>query len=268
MSGPRGVRPLVDELVERIKSMESVLVAFSGGLDSSTVAALAYKALSDRALAVTVNSPLLPQGELEEAVRVARLIGIRHRVVELNELEIPGFSDNPRDRCYLCKKARFALLKDVASREGFRAVLDGTTKSDLKDFRPGIKAAVEEGVRSPLLEAGLSKSDVREVAKFLGLPIYNKPPSSCLATRIPYGQRITLEKLRKVDLAERVVKERLGVSLVRVRLHGDDMARIEVGPRERKSFFSEEILDFVVSEFKRLGFKIITLDLEGYRVND
>jgi len=267
MRGSRDLRPLVDELVERIKKMESVLVAFSGGLDSSTVAALAYRALGDRALAVTINSPLLPQGELEEAVRVAQLIGIRHRIVEFNELELPGFSDNPQDRCYICKKARFVLLKKLASREGFRAILDGTTKSDLSDYRPGMRAAIEEGVRSPLLEAGLSKSEVRELAKFLGLPNYDKPPSSCLATRIPYGQRITPEKLRKIDLAEGVVKERLKASLVRVRLHGDDVARIEVSPRERRLFFSEEVLDLIVSEFKRLGFRVIALDLEGYRAS-
>jgi uncharacterized protein len=268
MKEARDLRLLADELEGEIKKLESALVAFSGGVDSSTVAALAYRALGDRALAVTINSPLLPHGELEEAVKVARAIGIRHRVVELNELELPGFSDNPQDRCYICKKARLALLKELASKEGFRAILDGTTKSDLSDHRPGIRAAIEEGVRSPLLEAGLSKGEVRELAKLLGLPNHDRPPSSCLATRIPYGQRITLEKLRRVDLAERVVKERLGASLVRVRLHGDDVARIEVSPRERRLFFSEEVLDFIASELKRFGFRVVALDLEGYRAGN
>jgi len=265
MNGPRDLKSLVDELIEEIKRMKSALVAFSGGVDSSTLAALAYKALGDRALAVTINSPLLPHGELDEAVKVARVIGMRHLVVEFNELELPGFSDNPRGRCYICKKARLAVLKDIASREGLKAILDGTTKSDLSDYRPGIRALIEEGVRSPLLEAGLSKDKVREIARLLGLPVHNKPPSSCLATRIPYGQKITLEKLRRIDLAERVIKERLGASLVRVRLHGGDLARIEVDPRERRLFFSEEALNFIAIEFKKLGFKIVALDVEGYR---
>ncbi len=267
MNESRDLRSLVDKLIEEIKKMESVLVAFSGGVDSSVLAALAYKALGDRALAVTINSPLLPHGELDEAVEVARRIGIRHLVVEFNELELPGFPDNPRDRCYVCKKARLVVLKDVASREGLKAVLDGATKSDLSDYRPGIRALAEEGVRSPLLEAGLSKDEVRGMARLLGLPVHNKPPSSCLATRIPYGQKITLEKLRRIGSAERVIKERLGASLVRVRLHGDDLARIEVDPRERRLFFSEEVLDFIVSELKRLGFRVVALDLEGYRAS-
>ncbi|MDH5816445.1 MAG: ATP-dependent sacrificial sulfur transferase LarE [Candidatus Nezhaarchaeota archaeon] len=260
----RDLKFMVEELVSRLKGKGSVLVAFSGGVDSSLVAYLAHLALGNEALAVTIKSPLSPFGELEEAIEIAKLIGIRHEIVELNELEIPGFSSNPRDRCYLCKKFRFKKLKELASQRGIRVIVDGTSKSDALEHRPGIRALIEEGVYSPLLEAGFTKDQVREIVKLLNLPFHDKPPNSCLMTRIPYGSEVTLERLARIGLAEKIVKERLKLRMIRVRDHGD-LARIEVSRDERRLFFDETVLDFVANELKRLGFKFVTLDVEGYR---
>ena len=258
------LRIVIENLIRRIREKKSMLIAFSGGVDSSVLAFLARQALGDKALAVTIKSPLLPPGELEEAIMMAKWIGIEHVIIELNELEIPGFSNNPRNRCYLCKKFRFSKLKEIAMRKGFNVVADGTNKSDLSEYRPGLKAAIEEGIYSPFLEAGLSKEDIRKIARHLNLPVYDKPPSSCLATRIPYGENITLERLRRIGLAEKAIKELLGISMVRVRDHGD-IARIEVYRGDRKLFFNDEALEIIVNELKRLGFKFVTLDLEGYK---
>ncbi|MEM4576145.1 MAG: ATP-dependent sacrificial sulfur transferase LarE [Candidatus Nezhaarchaeales archaeon] len=260
----KDVRTLVDELCKKLKEKGSVLVAFSGGLDSSVVACLAHRALGSKAIAVTIDSPLLPPGELEDALKTARLIGIRHKVIKLNELELPGFSRNPRERCYLCKKFRFKKLKEMALQEGINVLVDGTNKSDALEYRPGLKAALEEGIYSPLLEAGLTKNDVLRIAIYLKLPLHNKPSNTCLATRIPYGQEITIERLMRIGLAEKVIKEILNLRIVRVRDHGD-LARIEVDPTERRFFFNETALDLVVTELRKLGFRFVTLDLEGYK---
>lgn len=258
------LKSTVEELIDRIRRKGSVLVAFSGGVDSSVVAYLARLALGSKALAVTIKSPLLPPDELEEAIEIAKLINVKHEVIELNELEIPGFSNNPIDRCYLCKKFRFKKLKRLASQKCLHVVVDGTSKSDTLEYRPGLRALIEEGIYSPLLETGLTKDHVREIARFLNLPFYDKPSNTCLMTRIPYGSEASLERLTRIGLAEKIVKEHLKLRVVRVRDHGD-IARIEVGRNERRLFFNEAVLDFVANELRKLGFKFVTLDVEGYR---
>ncbi|MCS7139381.1 MAG: ATP-dependent sacrificial sulfur transferase LarE [Candidatus Nezhaarchaeota archaeon] len=260
----RDLKSLIYELIVRLQEKGSVLVALSGGVDSSVVAFLANQALGVKALAVTIDSPLMPPGELEDAINIAKFIGIRHRVIELNELEVPGLSNNPRDRCYLCKKFRFRKLKELALEEGISVVADGTNRSDSFEYRPGLKAAIEEGVYSPLLEAGLTKNDVREIAKYLNLPFHDKPPNACLATRVPYGEKLTIERLKRIGLAEKIVKDHLGVKLVRVRDHGD-LARIEVDLDYLRLFPSNELLKSITAKLKMLGFRFVTLDLEGYK---
>lgn len=254
----------IGEIQKKLKRKGSAIVAFSGGVDSSVVAALAYKALKDRALAVTVDSPLLPSGELEDAGRIAAKIGINHVVIQSNELEIPRFKNNPPNRCYLCKRFRFGKLREMAEEMGFQTVIDGTNLSDLGDYRPGLRAMKEEGVYSPLLEAGLSKEDSRSIAKLLHLPTADKPASACLASRIPYHSELTLNRLKRIASAENYIKKVANVKVVRVRDHGD-LARIEIGRHERKKFFNDKLLDKVTQKLQKLGYRYVTLDLMGYR---
>jgi uncharacterized protein len=227
------------------------------------VAATAKIALKNKALAVTINSPLILQEEIEEAIKVAREIGINHIVLEGNELEDPNFVCNPINRCYFCKKNLAIKLKNLAEEKGFKNIVDGTNIDDLKDYRPGRVALSEAGIDSPLVEAGLTKKDVREIAKILGLSIADKPSSACLASRIPYGQKITLEKIKRIAEAEKLIKEIVKVKQVRVRDH-ETIARIEVDPNERKLFFNEKIMDEVSQKIQKLGFKFVALELSGY----
>jgi len=250
-------------LINILKNKESVLIAFSGGVDSAVVAATAKIALKNKALAVTINSPLILQEEIEEAIKVAREIGINHIVLEGNELEDPNFVCNPINRCYFCKKNLAIKLKNLAEEKGFKNIVDGTNIDDLKDYRPGRVALSEAGIDSPLVEAGLTKKDVREIAKILGLSIADKPSSACLASRIPYGQKITLEKIKRIAEAEKLIKEIVKVKQVRVRDH-EAIARIEVDPNERKLFFNEKIMDEVSQKIQKLGFKFVALELSGY----
>lgn len=239
-------------------------MAFSGGVDSSLVAAAAKMALGDRALAVTADSKTLPLGELEEARKVAEAIGIRHKVIKVDELENPRFAANPPDRCYHCKKELLTHLKEIATQEGFEAVVEGTNAEDLRGHRPGALALREEEVISPLAEAGLGKAEIRALASALNLPTAHKPSGACLSSRFPYGEKITLERLERVAAAEETIKRLVEVGQLRVRDHGD-VARIEVSPEERCLFFDGSLMDRVAGELRRLGFVYVTLDLKGYR---
>jgi len=253
-----------EELIKRIKEKGSIIVAFSGGVDSSVVSALAYEALGENALAVTIDTPLLPPTELDYAKKIANYIRINYAIVRLNEFEIPEFRTNPRNRCYLCKKFRFKKLKEIAKREGFKEIAEGTNISDLGQYRPGLQAAQEEKIYHPLVEAALTKEDTRMMAKQMHLTNADKPANTCLASRVPYGQELTIEKLERIAEAEEYIRNETDVKVLRVRDHGN-LARLEVGVDERKLFYNEEIMSKIAKKLKQLNYKFVTLDLEGYR---
>jgi uncharacterized protein len=254
----------IDGLLDSIRSKKSILVAFSGGADSTLVAALARRALGDRALAVTIDSPLLPSGDLDHAARTARDIGIEHVMVRLDELPLPRFRSNPPDRCYLCKRFRLERMKEIAARHGLEAIADGTVASDATEYRPGLKAAAEMGAFSPLLEAGLSKAQARLLSEYLGLPTAARPPSPCLATRVPYGLRLGRRRLQRIDRAEQGLRALLGVDVLRVRDHGE-IARIELQVADLGLLADEHNAAQAVQTLTRLGWRFVTLDLAGYR---
>jgi len=255
---------LINKLLDWFKGKNGVLVAFSGGVDSTLVAYAAHRVLGDRALAVTADSVTLPPGELEEAVKTANLIGIRHKIVKVNELNEPEFANNPPDRCYYCKRSLLRTLSKIAETEGLELLVDGSNADDYRDFRPGLKALIEFKVRSPLAELGFTKNDVRFVSRSIGLPTADKPSMACLASRIPYGMKITYDKLRRVSEAEDYIKKLTGVKQIRVRDH-DTIARIEVGRDERKMFFNEELMDSIWAKLRSLGYVYVALDLYGYK---
>jgi len=246
-----------------LQGMKSVLVAFSGGVDSALVLAVAHSVLGEKVLAVTADSPSLPRSELEETRELAQTLGIRHRVVPTEELASPNYNQNPIDRCYFCKSELYTQLHKIARETGSLHILNGTNTDDLGDYRPGLKSAEENGIRSPLWEAGFSKEDVRALAKELGLPLWDKPAAACLSSRIPYGQPVTRKKLNLIEQAEDFLKSR-GYRQVRVRHHGD-LARIELGQEDLKRFITEETDSSVSHHLMELGFRDVTLDIKGYR---
>ncbi|MCP2240525.1 ATP-dependent sacrificial sulfur transferase LarE [Thermoanaerobacterium thermosaccharolyticum] len=252
-----------ENLKKYIKQLGSAVIAFSGGVDSTFLAKVCKDMLNDSCLAVTATSSTYPEREFKEALELAKEIGIRHKIIKSEELEIEGFSKNPIDRCYYCKSELFSKLKKVADDEGIEYVLDGTNADDTGDFRPGRRAAKELGVKSPLLECGFTKDDIREMSKRLGLPTWNKPAYACLSSRFPYGQEITSEKLSMVEKSEEYLLN-LGFVGFRVRHHGD-VARIELNPDQINMMMDENIRKKVVSKLKEIGFKYVSLDLEGYR---
>jgi uncharacterized protein len=259
----KSVEHKLDELKRIVRDTGGLAVAFSGGVDSTFLAAVTYGELAGKALAVTATSPLYPEHEQREARELAERIGIRHETVASDELDVPGFAENPPNRCYLCKDELFTVVRKVAARHGISVIADGTNADDCSDYRPGRKAAVQHGVISPLLDAGLRKAEIRELSKRMGLPTAEKAAFACLASRFPYGTRITEEKLAAVGAMEGQLRA-LGFRQFRVRHHGD-IARIEVGADEIERFMDKNSRYKIVALGKNAGFCYAALDLEGYR---
>lgn len=252
-----------EALRRTLQEMGGVVIAFSGGVDSTLLLSVAAEVLGDRVLAVTACSETYSPEELEFAREVARSLGVRHLVRETSELAIPEFSGNPVNRCYYCKRELFGTLLEVAAQEGLPWVADGAQADDMGDHRPGLVAGKELGVRSPLMEAGLTKTDLRELSRRRGLPAWDRPAMACLASRFPYGQEITVEKLSQVAAAERLLRAR-GFVQVRVRHHGE-VARLEVSPVDVARLVAEPLRSEVIAALKALGFTYVAVDLEGYR---
>jgi uncharacterized protein len=253
----------LDQLKALFADLDKALIAYSGGIDSALVAKIAHDVLGDGAIALTAESPSLLPEDLEEAITQAAQIGITHKIVQTYELENPNYASNPVNRCYFCKSELHDTLKPLALEWGYPYVVDGVNADDLHDYRPGIQAAKERGARSPLAEVGVTKAEVREMAKYLGLPYWDKPAQPCLSSRFPYGEEITIPKLQRVGRAE-VYLRRLGWKNIRVRSEGDT-ARIEVLPDQVKEFVLQTDLPTLIDTFKAYGFLYVTLDLEGYQ---
>ncbi len=253
----------LNQLRDLFTEMDRALIAYSGGIDSTLVAKVAYDVLGDQALAVTAESPSLLPEDLEDARVQAAEIGIQHHVVQTHEMDNPNYRANPVNRCYFCKSELHDTLKPLALAWGYPYVTDGVNADDLLDYRPGIQAAKERGARSPLAEIGISKLEVREIARLLDLPWWDKPAQPCLSSRFPYGEEITVSKLQRVGRSERYLRN-LGLKNLRVRSEGDT-ARIELPPEQIKEFVLTTDLSTLVSALQSYGFLYVTLDLEGYR---
>jgi uncharacterized protein len=261
---PKELAAKCDRLLELLQGYGSCAVAFSGGLDSSVLAQAAQLALGDRAVAVTGISATLAAGELEDAKRVAQQIGIRHEMIETGELCIPEYRQNTAERCYYCKSELFGRLEGLARRMDLAVIVDGGQGDDCGQYRPGARAARERNVRSPLAECSLTKAELRTLASYWGLSVWDKPATPCLSSRIAYGQEVTPKRLAMVDRAEQFLRG-LGFQPLRVRYHQGDVARIEVAAESLARFADAELRRDVVEHFRSIGFKFVSLDLEGFR---
>jgi len=252
-----------ETLKENMKKRGSAAIAYSGGVDSTFLVKVAHEVLGDKMIAVTATSSTYPERELKEAIKYAKDMGVKHLIISSEELNIEGFASNPTNRCYYCKKELFTKINAIANENGAQYVFDGSNIDDDGDYRPGMQAARELEVISPLKEAKLTKDDIRELSKDLGLPTWNKPAFACLSSRFPYGNEITAPKLKMGDEAEQFLLD-MGIRQVRVRHHGE-IARIEVAPEERVQFFDVEVMNRIGERFKEIGFTYVTLDMLGYR---
>ena len=252
-----------DELKKMLKDFGSVAVAFSSGVDSTFLLYAAKEALGDKAIAVSAKSCSFPERELNEAKAFCEAHKIRHIIFESEELDIEGFSQNPVNRCYICKHELFEKIIKIAEKDGINAILEGSNLDDNGDYRPGLQAVAELGIKSPLRSIGFTKEDIRALSKYLGLPTWDKQSFACLSSRFVYGEKISKEKLSMVDKAEQMLLD-LGFRQVRVRIHGT-MARIEVLPDEFSKLISEDIRSKITASFKEFGFTYVTMDLTGYR---
>jgi pyridinium-3,5-biscarboxylic acid mononucleotide sulfurtransferase len=253
-----------DRLLAILRAADGVAVAFSGGIDSTVVAQAAFLALGDRAVAVTADSPSVPRAEIADARRLAAHIGIRHVVVETAEFDDPDYVKNDGSRCYFCKSELYSRVEDLLPRLGVGVLVSGANLDDQGDYRPGLKAAAEHQVRHPLQEAGFTKDDVRALARFWGLPTWDKPASPCLSSRLAPGVQVTPERTARVEAAE-VYLRGLGYRECRVRLHEGELARVEVPVSEMGLLFDAAVREGLVRKLKELGFRYVTLDLEGFR---
>lgn len=253
-----------DHLLDILRAMRHVAVAFSGGIDSTVVAKAAFLALGEKAIALTADSPSVPRAEISEAQEIARQIGIVHRLVETQEFERPDYVKNDGSRCYFCKDELYGRIEELVSRIGFDFIVSGANLDDLGDYRPGLVAAAEHKIRHPLQEAGFTKADVRALAKSWELPTWDKPASPCLSSRIAPGVEATAERTARIERAEAYVRN-LGFREFRVRLHEGELARIEVPPEGLAIFVDPNVIVDLVRYMKGLGFRFVTLDLEGFR---
>lgn len=249
----------LSKLKNIVKNLDSVIIAFSGGVDSSFLAKVCHDVLGGKCVAVTAVSETYPKEDLESAKRVAKFVGIRHLIIRTGEMKNKKFSSNPKDRCFYCKTELFSELRKLAKKMNIKNIIDGTNADDLKDFRPGLKAKEKFGVASPLAIVGLNKREIRKFSKDMGLPTHDKPSSPCLASRIPCGSEISLRKIKSIEEAESAIRK-LGYKTVRVRHHGD-IARIEIGDKK----IDLKKLKSVSEKIKKSGFKYVALDLDGYR---
>ncbi|MBR1670690.1 MAG: ATP-dependent sacrificial sulfur transferase LarE [Butyrivibrio sp.] len=255
-----------NSLLSILSNYGRVAVAFSSGVDSTFLLYAARAALSDNVVALTAASPVFPKRELNEAIDYCKRLGVEHRLIDIDELEIEGFAENPKNRCYICKKSLFAAFKKAADDMGIGVVLEGSNRDDEGDYRPGLLAIRELDIKSPLREADLYKDDIRALSVHFGLPTWDKPSFACLASRFPYGEMISYKKLEMVDKSEQLLLE-LGFKQFRVRIHGEDtfIARIEVPEDDIERFMQRDVRTKVNSELVRFGFSYVSLDLRGYR---